>query len=77
MNLSKRKPTRLANFDYSTNGTYFITICTKNKKHIFGTVRARTDFTARIKKQSPQLSVEGFVLLYIQNCGCQAEINQQ
>lgn len=40
MNLPKRKPTRLANFDYSTNGTYFITICTKNKKHIFGTVGA-------------------------------------
>lgn len=38
---------------------------------------AKTDFTARIKKQSPQRSVEGFVLLYIQNCGCQAEINQQ
>lgn len=190
MNLPKRKPTRLANFDYSTNGAYFITICTYNRKRFFGNIvgqglapaenrlsiygqiaeeqllllenryqnikiykyvimpnhihiiisinntagaspcptisniictyksltsricrqnglnfsplsttisyamsriitkygntlktilrsGARTGFSTRIKKQSPQLSVEGFVLLYIQNCGCQAEINQQ
>ncbi len=33
-----RKPTRLQDFDYSNNGYYFITICTHNKKHIFGCV---------------------------------------
>ena len=38
MNLPKRKPTRLANFDYSTNGTYFITICTYNRKRFFGNI---------------------------------------
>lgn len=32
--LKKRKPNRLKNYDYSQNGAYFITICTKNKKHI-------------------------------------------
>ena len=32
MNLPKRKPTRLKDFDYSTEGYYFITICTHNKQ---------------------------------------------
>ena len=34
MNLPKRKPTRLKNFDYNQNGYYFITICTHNKQKI-------------------------------------------
>ncbi len=32
--LPKRKNIRLANYDYSSNGAYFITICTKDKKNI-------------------------------------------
>jgi len=32
--LPERKPNRLKNYDYSSNGMYFITICTKNKEHI-------------------------------------------
>ncbi len=31
MNLKTRKKNRLVNFDYSRNGAYFITICTKNR----------------------------------------------
>ena len=34
MDLSKRKPTRLKNYDYSGNGAYFVTICTHNRKCI-------------------------------------------
>ena len=34
MNLPQRKPTRLKNYDYSQNGYYFITICTKDKRKI-------------------------------------------
>ena len=34
MNLPKRKPTRLKDFDYNSNGAYFITICTKDKQKI-------------------------------------------
>ena len=30
----KRKRTRLKNFDYSTNGAYFVTICVKDKQKI-------------------------------------------
>ena len=34
MDLPKRKPHRLPDFDYSTPGAYFITICTHNRKCI-------------------------------------------
>ena len=34
MELPKRKPTRLKNYDYGSEGAYFITICTKNKQKI-------------------------------------------
>ena len=30
----ERKPTRLKNFDYSSNGAYFVTICSKDRKCI-------------------------------------------
>ncbi len=36
--LSKRKPTRLKDFDYSSTGAYFITICTQNRKNILSTI---------------------------------------
>lgn len=29
---------RLKNWDYASNGAYFITICTKNRKHYFGEI---------------------------------------
>ena len=34
-NLPKRKPIRIANYDYSTPGAYFITVCTANREKIF------------------------------------------
>ena len=36
--LQKRKSNRLQNFDYSTNGAYFITICTYNKECILSNI---------------------------------------
>lgn len=33
--LPKRKQNRLKDYDYSSNGVYFITICTKDRKNIF------------------------------------------
>src|SRR3989339_126401 len=30
--------TRLQNWDYSSNGYYFVTICTKDRKHYFGEI---------------------------------------
>ena len=34
MELSKRKPLRLKEYDYSQNGAYFITLCTKDKRKL-------------------------------------------
>ena len=34
MELSKRKSLRLQGYDYSQNGAYFITVCTKDRKHL-------------------------------------------
>ena len=42
MELPERKPNRLKNYDYSSNGMYFITICSKNKEHIFGKIVGAT-----------------------------------
>ncbi len=34
MEIPKRKPNRLKDYDYNSNGAYFVTVCTKNKKRI-------------------------------------------
>ena len=39
MSLPERKYHRLKNFNYSSNGAYFITICAFKKQHIFGTIK--------------------------------------
>ena len=33
--LPKRKPIRIENYDYSTAGAYFITVCTANREKLF------------------------------------------
>jgi REP element-mobilizing transposase RayT len=33
-----RQSIRLSNYDYSKSGFYFITICTKDRKHLFGDI---------------------------------------
>ena len=42
--LQKRKSTRLKNFDYSSAGAYFVTICVRDKMHILSDV-VKTDLT--------------------------------
>ena len=37
-NQPNRKKLRLESFDYAGSGYYFITICTKDKQHLFGTI---------------------------------------
>ena len=41
--LPNRKNLRLSNYDYKTPGYYFVTICTHNKKKLFGTVDKLSD----------------------------------
>ena len=36
--LPKRKDIRLKNYDYSSAGAYFLTICTQNRKNILSTI---------------------------------------
>ncbi|PJC30817.1 transposase [Candidatus Roizmanbacteria bacterium CG_4_9_14_0_2_um_filter_36_12] len=36
--IRQRKPNRLKNFDYSSSGWYFVTICTKNRQEYFGKI---------------------------------------
>ena len=44
----KRKSTRLKDFDYSSVGTYFVTICIQDRKQILSEI-VRTDVTATEK----------------------------
>ncbi|MDR3559377.1 MAG: hypothetical protein P4L62_02845 [Candidatus Pacebacteria bacterium] len=36
--MKNRKPNRLRNYDYSQNGMYFVTICTKDREYFFGDI---------------------------------------
>jgi putative transposase len=58
----KQKQYRLPNFDYSTNGYYFITICTKDREHCFG----------KIENQTMHLSIIGEIVKnnILQFCPC-------
>lgn len=38
MSLPQRKPTRLKDYDYSTNGAYFITICVQDRRCILSEI---------------------------------------
>ena len=44
----KRKPTRLKNFDYSSAGAYFVTICVRDRMQILSEI-VRTDLTSTDK----------------------------
>ena len=66
----QRKPTRIPNYDYSSNNYYFITICTHNKKCIFGQPSQRNDFgeiayhhISRLGSYYESVYVEKFVVM--------------
>ena len=46
--LPKRKSTRLKNFDYSSAGAYFVTICVRDRMQILSEI-VRTDLTSADK----------------------------
>ncbi len=58
MDLPKRKPNRLKNYDYSQCGAYFITACTKSRHEILWNVGA----TFGRPSESPQLSEYGIII---------------
>jgi REP element-mobilizing transposase RayT len=46
MKYPERKQPRLREYDYSSPGMYFITICVKNKQHLLGKIVGCGDFDA-------------------------------
>ena len=56
--LPVRKPNRLRDYDYSQNGAYFVTICSKDRKELFGTI----DPNVGADIIRPQLSSIGVVV---------------
>ncbi len=74
MELPKRKPTRLKGYDYSTPGAYFVTICTHQKKHLFGEIiNAQMQFNnlgeivnqeiLKIKSHYPNIQIDKYVIM--------------
>ncbi|MDO8741754.1 MAG: hypothetical protein Q7J11_01250, partial [Candidatus Roizmanbacteria bacterium] len=65
---------RLSNWDYSSNGYYFITICTKERKHYFGKIinnkinlteigRITKKYWREIPKHFPFIELDEFAIM--------------
>ena len=70
MEIKSRKPTRIPGYDYSKCNYYFITICTHNKKCIFGTADQLSpwgciarDHIRRIEENYPSVRVNPFIVM--------------
>ena len=61
-----RKSTRLQKYDYSSNNYYFITICTHNKKCIFGTIES-LNVNGEIAKKELELIPQRYEGVYLDN----------
>ena len=74
--LPKRKPTRLKNFDYSSAGAYFVTICIRDRMNILSEI-LKTDLTATDKTNGLSvgegLAPPGFLCKYAP-CGAVIKI---
>ena len=55
--LPKRKPNRLSNYDYSQNGAYFITICSKERELIFSHITVGTSTARPFKLELSEIGV--------------------
>ena len=53
----KRKPTRLKNFDYSSAGAYFVTICIKDRKRILSDIIKPVGVGALDDPLTPQIQL--------------------
>jgi REP element-mobilizing transposase RayT len=70
----KIKSTRLENYDYTQNGLYFVTICTKDREELFGEVidgkmvlnsvgKITNQFWQEIPRHFPFVNLDEFVLM--------------
>ena len=46
LELPKRKPRRLREYDYSSEGLYFVTICTQDRAKLFGEIIVGADLVS-------------------------------
>lgn len=77
MELKKRKANRLKDFDYSTNGAYFVTICTKDRKCTLSKVvgdgfpipntkalgKISSRYIEKISEKYPMVYVDKYILM--------------
>ena len=75
MELPKRKPNRLSDYDYSQNGAYFVTICTQDRKPILSQIvgdgfpvpkpagMIAEKMIAQIPEKYPSVTVDKFVIM--------------
>ena len=59
--LPKRKPLRLKGYDYSSNGAYFLTICTTNRRSILSEIVADDQGGAEVKLTDYGMVAESFI----------------
>ena len=55
----QRKPNRIAGYDYSQNGAYFVTICTQDRKKILSKISVGTPLLGCPQNPSPELLWHG------------------
>lgn len=72
--LPQRKSPRLRGYDYSSAGGYFVTICTHEKKHLFGDIigdqmflnevgKIAEQFLEQISHRNSDVEVDNFVVM--------------
>ena len=66
MTFYNRKSTRLPNYDYSNNNYYFITICTHEKKCIFGSIDTLNECGMIVRNALENLSTH-YKGVYVEN----------
>ena len=59
--LKQRKRLRLQDFDYSQNGAYFVTICTRNRECLLGSIVGADSIRPQIKLSTVGQAVDGCI----------------
>lgn len=58
----KRKQTRLKNYDYSSNGAYFVTVCTHDRQQLFGEIeKTPVGAALRGRPNNPHKMIEKWI----------------
>jgi len=62
MTVRQRKPIRVKNYDYSRNGVYYITICSVDRKEIFGELKNNVGAGLASARKNIELSKIGEIV---------------